>query len=85
MLQWCIGDFYQTSSIQNLWIFKLKTNALNILGTNFWQGNMKCYELKQVMHQNDLEFINIINRFQISLHIFETINFIKKIVWEHHQ
>lgn len=36
MLYWCIGDFYQASSIQDLWIFKLKTNAFNILGTIFW-------------------------------------------------
>jgi hypothetical protein len=49
MLLWCIGNFYQASSIQDLWTFKLRTNALNILGTNFWQENLKCYELKQVM------------------------------------
>jgi hypothetical protein len=40
---------------------------------------MKCYELKQVVCQNDLEFINILNRFQISSHTFEDIDFINKI------
>jgi hypothetical protein len=39
---------------------------------------MKCYELKQVMRQNDLKFI-ILNRFQISSHTFEDIDFTNKI------
>jgi hypothetical protein len=29
-------------------------------------GNIKCYELKQVMCQNDEQFINILNRFRIA-------------------
>jgi hypothetical protein len=38
---------------------QIKTNGLNILGTIFLHENIKCYELKQVMQQNDLNFINI--------------------------
>jgi len=41
-----IGDLYQVPPIQNSWIFKFKTNSLNILGTNLWHENIKCYELK---------------------------------------
>jgi hypothetical protein len=40
------SDFYQASPIQDSWIFKSRTNGLNILGTNFWEENIKCYELK---------------------------------------
>jgi hypothetical protein len=40
------SDFYQASPIQDSRIFKSRTNGLNILGTNFWQENIKCYELK---------------------------------------
>jgi hypothetical protein len=40
------NDFYQVSPNQDSWIFKSRTNWLNILGTNFWQENIKCYELK---------------------------------------
>ncbi len=43
------SDFYQATPIQDLWIFKLKTDEFNILGTNFWHENIKCCELKQVM------------------------------------
>ncbi len=30
-----IGDFYQTSPVRNLWIFKSKPSRFNILGINF--------------------------------------------------
>jgi hypothetical protein len=73
-----IGDLYQVSSIQESWIFKSKTSSLNILGTNLWHENIKCYELKQVMRQNDINFINILNRFRTTTQTFENINFINK-------
>ncbi len=41
--------------------------------------NVKCYELKQIMWQNDLEFINILNRFQTTSQAYEDTNFINKI------
>ncbi len=73
-----IGDLYQVSSIQDSWIFKSKTSSLNILGTNLWHENIKCYELKQVMRQNDINFINTLNRFRTTSQTFENINFINK-------
>jgi hypothetical protein len=36
-----------------------------IINAMFWCCDVKCYELKQFMQQNDLEFINILNKFQI--------------------
>jgi hypothetical protein len=39
-------DLYQVLLVQDSWIFKFKTNSLNIFGTNLWHENMKCYELK---------------------------------------
>jgi hypothetical protein len=56
-------DFYQIPSVQNSYIFKSKFNGFNILGTHLWQENIKCYELKQIICQNDLHFINILNMF----------------------
>jgi len=41
--------------------------------------NVKCYELKQVMQQNDFELINILNIFQTTWQAYEDINFITKI------
>ncbi len=41
--------------------------------------NLKCYELKKIMQQNDLEFINILNRLQLTSQAYEDINFINKI------
>ncbi len=46
------SDFYQAFPIQNLWIFKSKLGRFNILGIDFWDENINCYE-----------FINILNRF----------------------
>jgi hypothetical protein len=71
-----IGDLYQASPVQDSWICKSKNNSLNILGTNLWHENIKCYELKQVMRQNDINFINILNRFRTTSQTFENINFI---------
>jgi hypothetical protein len=42
-------NFDHIMPIQYSWIFKLKTNKFDILGTNFWNENIKCYELKQVL------------------------------------
>jgi ATP-dependent DNA helicase PIF1 len=39
-----IGDFYQATLVQDLWIFKSRINGLNILGTHLWQENIKLYE-----------------------------------------
>jgi hypothetical protein len=40
------NGFCQVSPIQDSWTFKSRINGLNILGTYFWQENIKCYELK---------------------------------------
>jgi len=49
------ADLYQAPLVWDSWIFKSKTNL--------WHENIKCYKLKQVMRQNDINFINILNRF----------------------
>jgi hypothetical protein len=53
------------------------------LKPKLWHENIKCYELKQVMKQNDINFINILNRFQTTSQTFEDINFINKFVLKH--
>jgi hypothetical protein len=51
-------------------------NGSNILSTKFRHENVKYYGLKNVKTQNDLHFINILNRFQIASQINKDINFI---------
>ncbi len=47
----------------------------NILTTIFWHENVKCYELHKIMKQNDVHFINILNRFQTTSQTNEKIHF----------
>jgi hypothetical protein len=54
-----IGDFYQVQLIHDAGIFKINMNNIHSLTPNFWMKKIKCYELKQVMHQSDEQFINI--------------------------
>ena len=58
-----ISDFYQAPLVRNKWIFQKINEGLSALSPNFWQDHIKCYELNIVMRQNDLVFINILNRF----------------------
>jgi hypothetical protein len=69
-------DFYQIPPLWYSYIFGLKNDGFNILGIMFWCENIKCHEL---MRQNDLHFINILNRFWISSQTNENINFINNI------
>jgi hypothetical protein len=55
--------FISPSSLR-LMDFFIKKIGFNVLTTNFWHENLKCYELDQIMRQNDVHFINILNRFQ---------------------
>jgi hypothetical protein len=53
---------------------------LNILWTIIWHENIKCCELIQwVMWQNDITFINILNRFWIVSQTFGRVKFIVKV------
>ncbi len=40
---------------------------------------MKCYELHQVMQQNDIDFIHVFNRFQIARQTIKDISYINNI------
>ncbi len=71
-----IGDFYQTLLFWDSWIFLSKNIGFNILATNFWHENVKCYKLHKIMKQNDVHFISILNRFQIASQTNEDIHFI---------
>ncbi len=54
-------DFYQVQLVYDVGVFKINTNNIDSLAPKFWMENIKCYELKQVMHQSDEKFINILN------------------------
>jgi hypothetical protein len=56
-----IGDFYQAQLVHDVGVFKINMNNIDSLMPNFWMEKIKCYELKQIMHQSDEQFINIFN------------------------
>jgi len=58
-----IGDFDQVQPVHDVGVFKINMNNSDSLTPNFWMENIKCYELKQIMHQSDEQFINILNQF----------------------
>jgi hypothetical protein len=72
-------DFYKAPLVWDSWIFRPKSNGLKILRTKFWNEHVKCYELKQIMGQNDANFINILKWFQITSKTHDNINFINQI------
>jgi hypothetical protein len=49
-----------------------------VLTTNFWHKNVKCYELKQVMWQTDLEFIYVLNKIWTISQTCKNMDFINK-------
>jgi hypothetical protein len=56
-----------------------KLDGFNILGTNCWHQHVKCYELHQVMWQNDIDFIHVFNKFQTITQTIEDISYINNI------
>jgi hypothetical protein len=69
-----ISDFYQTPHVQDLWIFKQISNTSNTIASNYWSEYVQCYELQEVMWQ-DINFLNILNRFKIVSQRIEDIKF----------
>ncbi len=57
------SDFYQIQFFCDIGLFKINMNNNDSLARIFWMEKIKCYELKQVMRQNDEQFINILNKF----------------------
>jgi hypothetical protein len=48
-----MGSFHQTPFGWHSWFFKSK-DGLNNLGIEFCHENIECYELQQIMWQNDI-------------------------------
>jgi hypothetical protein len=69
-------DFYLVPLIQDSWIFKI--DGFELFGYIFWYEHVTCYELKQVMQQNDRKFVDISKKFSITSQNFKDINFINK-------
>jgi hypothetical protein len=56
-----IGDLYQVQLVCDVGVFKINMNNIDSLMPNFWMEKIKCCDLKQIMHQSDEQFINILN------------------------
>ena len=56
------GDVYQAEPIHDCSIFQALADENNIVPYNFWQENVKCYNLQTIVKQKDQKFISILNR-----------------------
>jgi len=54
------SDFYLALLIQDSWISKLKIDGFDLFSYKFWYEHVTCYELNQVMQQNDIKFVDIL-------------------------
>jgi hypothetical protein len=70
------GDFYQAPPVKDGWIFDNIREGFNSLAPSFWHTHVKCYQLKKVMRQSDLKFIETLNRFRTSTQTLADIHFI---------
>ena len=55
------GDIFQEQPIHDYWIFEQPKFKSIAIPYNFWQDNVKCFELKQVMRQENKDFVSILN------------------------
>jgi hypothetical protein len=75
------GDLYQAPPVLDCWIYNSQSAGLNELAPNFWKEKVECYELTQVMYQKDLQFIDILNRFQTTTQTEHDIAFINRLCY----
>jgi hypothetical protein len=57
------SDLYQAPPVQDKWVFQRMLDSIDALRINFWLDCFHCFELFQVMRQNDEQFIEVLNRF----------------------
>jgi hypothetical protein len=75
-------EFYQALLVQDSWIFSSKNIGFNILTISFWHENVKFYELRKIIRQNDVHFINIVNMFRIASQTNENIHFMNNFLFK---
>jgi hypothetical protein len=73
------SDLYQAPSVQNKWVFLKMLDTIDALRIKFWLDCFCCFELFQVMHQSDEQFIELLNRFQNATHNPIDITFLNNI------
>jgi len=44
-----LGDFYQAPHVKGCWLLSSLNDTINALAPNFWEKNVKCYELTLIM------------------------------------
>jgi hypothetical protein len=54
---------YQAPLVQDDWVFQRKFDSIDALVINFWLDHIDHFELTQVMHEIDGQFIEILNKF----------------------
>jgi hypothetical protein len=73
------SDLYQAPLVQNKWVFQKMLDSIDALRIKFWLDCFCCFELFQVMHQSDEQFIELLNRFQNATHNPIDITFLNNI------
>ncbi len=73
-----IDDFYQPPHVPDSWIFKPIINTFNSIVINYWSKYVPCYELKQIIWQDDFDFIDVLNKFRTTSQITTNIKFMNQ-------
>jgi hypothetical protein len=70
---------YQAPPVRDKWVFPRRFDNIDALGIDFWLNYIHCFELLQVVHQSDDQFIEVLNKFRIAIHNPTNITFLNNI------
>ena len=59
------GDLCQASPIRDTWIFKNDDSLLTTFSSSFWTSKVKYFELTQPMRQDNIAFLEILNKIRV--------------------
>lgn len=63
-----VGDLFQLPPVGDAWIFNNPSIGLAALHPNLFSMHFRMYELTQVMRQDNIDFVNVLNRVREGLH-----------------
>lgn len=62
------GDLCQAQALHDHWVFEHPNLTATSAPYSFWRDNVKDFELKQVMQQENKEFVSVLNKLRIWSH-----------------
>ena len=70
-------NLFQAQPVLDSWIFE-QPRSCNAIPYTFWRNHVTCFELKQVMRQDDKTFVSILNRIRTCSQIDNGIAYLNK-------